>query len=107
MVVDILKRKVSKLEGCISKQRPPAQQAKAGLEERIFDCADFDTIKEKLSQGIAKIFWCGNKECGLKIEDDIGAGILGIPTEQSEGCSGKCPACGSDATTQVYVARTY
>lgn len=82
-------------------------KAMASVHERIFECPDLDTVKEKLSQGIAKIFWCGNKECGLKIEEDIGAGILGIPTEQTEGCSGKCPVCGSDADTQVYVARTY
>jgi prolyl-tRNA synthetase len=82
-------------------------KAVSGLQERVFDCADLDTVKDKLPQGIAKIFWCGNKECGLMIEEEIGAGILGIPTEQTEGCTGKCPVCGSDAGTQVYVARTY
>jgi len=83
------------------------EKAKAGVQERIFECGDIDTIKEKLAVGIAKVFWCGNKECGLKLEDDIGAGILGIPTDQTEGYSGKCPVCGSDADTQVYIARTY
>ncbi|WP_094227981.1 proline--tRNA ligase [Methanolobus psychrotolerans] len=82
-------------------------KAKARVQERIFECEEFDVMKEKLNQGIAKIFWCGNKECGLKLEDEIGAGILGIPTDQAEGCSGKCPVCGLDANTQVYVARTY
>lgn len=82
-------------------------RAKFALEERIFDCAGLDEIREKLPLGIAKVFWCGSKECGLKIEEEVGAGILGIPTEQSGECSGKCPVCGMDATTQVYVARTY
>ncbi len=82
-------------------------KARADLKERIFECENLEDIREKLPVGIAKIFWCGNKDCGLKLEDDIGAGILGIPDEQSEGCSGKCPVCGSDSSTQVYVARTY
>ncbi|WMW22439.1 proline--tRNA ligase [Methanolobus mangrovi] len=83
------------------------EKAKASVQERIFECEDIATIKEKLAEGIAKVFWCGNKECGLKLEEDIGAGILGIPIDQTEGCSGKCPVCGSDADTQVYIARTY
>ncbi|MDY0387723.1 MAG: proline--tRNA ligase [Methanolobus sp.] len=83
------------------------EKAKTSVQERIFDCEDIAAIKGKLTEGIAKVLWCGNKECGLKLEEEIGAGILGILTEQTEGCSGKCPVCGKDADTQVYVARTY
>jgi prolyl-tRNA synthetase len=81
-------------------------KAKDDLEARIFDCSSLDEAKTKLSEGIARLFWCGNKECGLKLEEDVGAGILGIPTEQGAN-SGKCPVCGADSDTQVYVARTY
>ncbi|WP_407355902.1 proline--tRNA ligase [Methanolobus sp. WCC5] len=83
------------------------ENARQGVEDRIFECDDLESVRDKLSRGIAKIFWCGNKDCGLRLEDEIGAGILGIPTEQAESCSGKCPVCGQDADTQVYVARTY
>jgi prolyl-tRNA synthetase len=83
------------------------ENARQGVEDRIFECDDLESVRDKLSRGIAKIFWCGNKDCGLRLEDEIGAGILGIPTEQAHSCSGKCPVCGQDADTQVYVARTY
>ena len=81
-------------------------KAKDELESRIFDCSDLDDVKEKTSNGIARVFWCGDKGCGLKLEGEIGAGILGIPTEQNNSF-GKCPVCGADSDTQVYVARTY
>ncbi len=81
-------------------------KAKDELEARIFDCSDLDDVKEKTSNGIARVFWCGDKGCGLKLEGEIGAGILGIPTEQNNSF-GKCPVCGADSDTQVYVARTY
>jgi prolyl-tRNA synthetase len=82
------------------------EKAKESVYSRVIDCETLDDVRENLPKGIAKIFWCGNKECGLKLEDETGAGILGIPTDQKE-CSGKCPVCGSDAETKVYVARTY
>ena len=81
-------------------------KAKEDLEARIFDCSSLEEAKTKLPEGIARLFWCGKKECGLKLEADVGAGILGIPTEQDD-ISGKCPVCGADSTTRVYVARTY
>jgi prolyl-tRNA synthetase len=43
----------------------------------------------------------------LQIEEEIGAGILGIPTDQEEGHKGHCPVCGKDASVKVYVARKY
>jgi prolyl-tRNA synthetase len=82
------------------------EKAKDSVYSRVIDCETLDDVRENLTKGIAKIFWCGNKECGLKLEDETGAGILGIPTDQDE-CSGKCPVCGSDSETKVYVARTY
>ncbi len=83
------------------------EKAMADVQTRIFECDSIDAVKEKITRGIAKIFWCGEKDCGLKIEDEIGAGILGIPEDQETGCCGTCPVCGSEASLQVYVARTY
>ncbi|MGP8321994.1 MAG: proline--tRNA ligase [Methanosarcinaceae archaeon] len=82
-------------------------KAEKELHNRIFDCKTLDEIKEKLHLGIARIYWCGKKECGLTLEEDIGAGILGIPTVQDKNITGKCPVCDADATTRAYVARTY
>ncbi|QLC50387.1 proline--tRNA ligase [Methanolobus zinderi] len=80
--------------------------AEQGLEKRIIKCESVPEIKKNLASGIAKVFWCGDKECGLKLEDEVGAGILGIPSSEDK-CQGKCVVCDGDADTMVYVARTY
>ncbi len=81
--------------------------AKTGLLNRIFDCTNFEEVKDKIQTGIATIPWCGKKECGLIMEDQINAGILGIPLEQKKDWTEKCPVCKEETKTLVYVARTY
>jgi prolyl-tRNA synthetase len=81
--------------------------AKTGLLNRIFDCTNFEEVKDKIQKGIATIPWCGKKECGLIMEDQINAGILGIPLEQKKDWKEKCPVCKEETKTLVYVARTY
>jgi prolyl-tRNA synthetase len=83
------------------------QKAKTELESRIFECEGLEEVKEKIQEGVATIPWCGNKECGLVMEEQIGAGILGIPLEQKKDRKEKCPVCGGETETRVYVARTY
>ncbi|MEA1984688.1 MAG: proline--tRNA ligase [Euryarchaeota archaeon] len=83
------------------------EKAQADLNDRIYDCKSLDEIREKLQEGIVRTYWCGEEKCGLDMEESIGAGILGIPTGQDGSVVSKCPMCGQDATTQVYVARTY
>ncbi len=82
-------------------------KAKTGLLNRIFDCTNFEEVKDKIQTGIATIPWCGKKECGLIMEDQINAGILGIPLEQRKDWTEKCPVCKEETKTLVYVARTY
>jgi prolyl-tRNA synthetase len=82
-------------------------KAKIGLLNRIFNCTNFEEVKDKIQKGIATIPWCGKKECGLIMEDQINAGILGIPLEQKKDWKEKCPVCKEETQTLVYVARTY
>ncbi|MBN2488571.1 MAG: proline--tRNA ligase [Methanosarcinaceae archaeon] len=82
-------------------------KAEADLNNRIFDCETLDEIQEKLHLGVVRMPWCGKKECGLALEEEIGAGILGIPTGQGGERPVRCPLCGTDTSTWVYVARTY
>ena len=83
------------------------EKAKTGLESRIFDCTELEEVKEKIQKGVATIPWCGKRECGLAMEDRIGAGILGIPLTPRGKGKEKCPSCGEETETRVYVARTY
>jgi len=77
------------------------------LKAAFFDCTELDEVKEKIQKGVATIPWCGKRECGLAMEDRIGAGILGIPLTPRGKGKEKCPACGEETETRVYVARTY
>ncbi len=88
-------------------QKSLYDKAESELESRIFDCAELDEVKEKIQEGVATIPWCGKRECGLEMEDRIGAGILGIPLTPRGKGKEKCPICGAETETRVYVARTY
>ncbi|MBP2029402.1 prolyl-tRNA synthetase [Methanohalophilus levihalophilus] len=81
--------------------------ASKNLEDNIYESETIDSIKENLPKGIVKSYWCGERECGLEMEEAIGAGILGIPTDQPSCDDKNCPMCGSQATNTIYVARTY
>lgn len=82
-------------------------KAKAELESRTIPCESLEEVKETIKKDIATIPWCEKKECGLAMEDEMEAGILGIPLDQEGNKPAKCPICGEETTTRVYVARTY
>ncbi|MGM0770151.1 MAG: proline--tRNA ligase [Halobacteriota archaeon] len=83
------------------------EKAKKGLEARIFECETIDDVRDKVSEGIAHVPWCGEEKCGLEMDVQVGAGILGIPSDQEENGDYKCPVCGKATGTRVYVSRTY
>jgi prolyl-tRNA synthetase len=83
------------------------EKATAELNERIFDCSTVDDVKERVQDGIALVPWCGEEKCGLDLDEQAGAGILGIPTDMDEDGTYKCPICSKETRTRVYVARTY
>ncbi|MDW7727959.1 MAG: proline--tRNA ligase [Candidatus Methanoperedens sp.] len=83
------------------------EKAKKSLDERIFDCASLDEVKSSIHKGIARIAWCGGRECGLAMEEEVGAGILGIPQGEVGKCQGICPICNKETTYMAIMARTY
>ncbi|ADI74743.1 prolyl-tRNA synthetase [Methanohalobium evestigatum Z-7303] len=83
------------------------EKAKAELENNIIECDSLDEIENKIVKGILKIPWCGQEECNDELEENIGAGILGIPVNQENSSSSPCPVCGGEANTKIYVSRTY
>ncbi len=82
-------------------------KAKNLLEERILDCNDLEEVKKKISDGIARISWCGGLDCGLAMEEAIGARILGIPEGELGKSAGKCPICNKETDNKSIMARTY
>jgi prolyl-tRNA synthetase len=72
---------------------------------RIKDCATLDEAKVQIDSGFARMYWCGEKACGLEMENATGGKLLGEP--QGMTGSGICPVCGKPAEKIVLVARSY
>lgn len=89
------------------------QRAKEFLETHI---KRVDTIEEAKKvfedrRGIVEIPWCGEEECGLKMEEELEAKMLGIPYPEEKAKAPpegkKCPVCGREAKFIARFARTY
>jgi prolyl-tRNA synthetase len=91
----------------IKKHANLLDKAKSRLEERIFDCNTLDNVKNKVQNGITRISWCGEYECGFTIENAVGASILGILEGELGRCNGSCPICGKNTERMVIIAKTY
>jgi len=57
--------------------------------------------------GIVEVAWCGNDECGHKIEQDTEASILGTPEDSEQKAEGNCVVCGNKAKAILRTAITY
>ena len=58
--------------------------------------------------GVVEVLWCKSRDCGLKLEKETNARILGIPLDLEERMiDGKCISCGRKATHIVRVAIAY
>ncbi len=83
------------------------EKAEKLLKERIFDCNTEEEVEDIISRGIARIPWCGGRECGLAMEEAAGAGILGIPEGELGSGSGTCPVCNKETESRAIMAKTY
>lgn len=77
------------------------------LYNHIFKSDNIEDIKQLLIDGIVLTWWCGEKECGLKMEEAFGTGMLGISTIQDNDDLGKCPICSRQSSLKIYVAKKY
>ncbi len=83
------------------------EKARTSLEKRLIACSSLHEAKERISEGIVKIPWCGGRNCGLAMEEAVGAGILGIPEGELGQGEGKCPLCNSETGNIAVIAKTY
>ncbi|MEA2090588.1 MAG: proline--tRNA ligase [Thermoproteota archaeon] len=57
--------------------------------------------------GIIEVFWCGNNECGHKLQEKVRGRLLGVPEDVKEKAEGNCVVCGRKAKNVVRVAVAY
>ncbi len=71
----------------------------------IKDCATLEEAKAQIESGWARMAWCGEKACGLEMENITGGKLLGEP--QGMTGTGVCPVCGKPSDKVVLVAKSY
>ena len=79
------------------------------FDSRIFDCETLDEALEFEAQGILRVCWCQDPDCGHELEDVTGLRMLGIPVGSAgseAATSGHCVVCGRDGVATL-MARTY
>lgn len=79
------------------------------MREHVHVAKSLDEVKILLKKraGIVEVSWCGEAACGLKMEQEINAKVLGVPQDIKEGVSGTCVVCGKKAQNIVRVAVAY
>ena len=89
----------SMLDQIATDMRAKAQKFMEGSIVTV-DHLDLKEIPEKW----LRFGWCGEQECGRKIEEKTELKILGSPYTKEE-FHGKCLGCGKETDTVVYAAR--
>ncbi len=80
------------------------ERAKKSLDSRITDCKKLDEAKVAILKGIAKVSWCGEEGCGLRMEEAVNGEVLG---ELAVIKKGKCLICDKKTEKVVLMARSY
>jgi prolyl-tRNA synthetase len=64
-----------------------------------------EEAKQQIENGWAQMPWCGEKACGLEMENVVNCKLLGEP--QNIKGAGKCPICGKPTDRIITMARSY
>ena len=86
------------------------ERAWSWLRTKVKRAESIEEAREIIERerGIVELPWCGRQECGLRLEEEVDAGVLGSPLEPPEWVRGKrCPVCGRPAVTSIRVAKKY
>ena len=81
-------------------------KAEQTMDGMITPCKTLEEVKNVLGGGVASISWCESEECGLKIEEETNASILGTPNNECS-VSGNCPICGTVSSKIIHISKMY
>jgi len=79
------------------------------MDERVYRVDNLEDAKKLIArkEGIVEVLWCGNVECGQKLEEVMEARVLGVPVDVEEKVDGTCAICGRNAADIIRVAIAY
>ena len=82
--------------------------AAKNLEDNTFDMTSWEEVRDMAQGrgGFARTKWCGKLECELAMKEKAGVSSRCMPLKQS-GTVGKCPVCGEECTTDIYLGVAY
>ena len=84
------------------------QKAKEHLDHSVVDVETVEELNACLEKGgYARMPFCGNEECELKIKEITKGGTARAIYKESVPEGTKCPVCGKEATMVVYFAKAY
>jgi len=79
------------------------------MNEHVYRIDTLEEANRVLAKraGIIEVAWCGNEDCGHRLEEQVNARVLGIPEDLKEKFSGRCVVCGKSAKSIVRAAVAY
>jgi len=84
------------------------KRSQAALEEMTATVGDMGSLKKAIDgRRIARVCWCGSKECAEAIKEGSGGEIRGHRIDVEEKPESRCIACGGKAEKVAYVAKAY
>jgi len=85
------------------------QKAREWMRKHVYGVNHLEDAKRLLRRraGIVEVSWCGNDECGHKLEEEVNARVLGTPLDFKEKIKGSCVVCGRKAEAILRVAVAY
>jgi prolyl-tRNA synthetase len=81
------------------------EKARISMMSRIKECSTIEEAKSAVEAGWALLPWCGDKPCGLEMENAVNCKILGEPKGMKG--NGICPVCGKPTEKVIFMARSY
>lgn len=90
-------------------ERELRERAWGFLRERVHRVERLDEGKAVIDKrsGVVEMPWCLSAECGLRVEGELNASVLGSPVKGEVEVDGGCVVCGKRAETLIRVAKTY
>ena len=87
------------------------KRAREFFESKIVDAQTLEEAKEHVESGkVAVVDWCGDKSCGLEIEEKTGLNLLGMKIADGKfekPKNIKCVNCNRDAKYRLVISKSY
>lgn len=84
-------------------ERRLKERAWRNFRDRVRRCESIEEAREL--NGIALLPWCGDEECGKRMEEETGKDLLGEVIEERE--TSRCVVCGRESEKLMAVARSF